>query len=91
MGTFRDRAIGRGFEHFQQLGIVVLAMAACTTEANALAWQGAGHECCLPFAHDTFRIMSQSGNGGDFFDVRDDPAAPQAGFSQACRNSAKCG
>jgi hypothetical protein len=38
VGTFMDYAIGRGLEHFQQLGIVVLAMAACTPEADALAW-----------------------------------------------------
>ena len=48
-------------------------------------------KAALPSLHDAFCVMSQGGNGGDFFNVRDDPAAPQAGFSQACRNSAKCG
>lgn len=37
MGAFGRHAIGRWLEDFQQLGIVVLAMASYASEANALA------------------------------------------------------
>jgi len=61
-----------------------------SAEADAFTRECTGHESRLAFPDHTFGIMSQSGDGTDFFRSRLD-TAPQTGFSQACRNSAKCG
>src|SRR4051794_15910537 len=91
MRAFRRDAVGRRLENFQQLGLIVLTMAPSPFEPDPLARQGARDKRRLAFPDDAFCVVSQCGDGCDFLNIRDDPAAPQAGFSHACRNSTKCG
>src|SRR5262249_50050969 len=79
----RHDARGRGLEHFEQLAVVVLAVAPRAPEANELTGQRPGDEGGLATVNNALSLVGETCHAAQL--------VAQGAACQACRNSAKCG